>query len=373
MSFMVSFKDKVKSKGLVSTIAYYLSPANFRYHLNRIYKFFYLKMITFIDQKYFKERVERPFKKEFILHNVTWGRKYCDMLFGYCVPSLCQSGNLVALKNDGYEILFRLFVGQDDIDYARTTFKAEIERLEQFCRFEMVTLESMGLDTNSPDKGPLQQIPWVDSLRYANERGVKMFNLCADSVLGNWSLYNIAKAAEHKDVTISGHYARVDMKKVFDTDALKQIQEGGDLSNAELVQIALDCPHTYTSKSFAELDENMTYAAMSISQLNSNTYLVVHNQPSPFLLNPDERDIRYFSKREYNYIDKVWPRVKLKNSSMKLLSSSELFFILELTPDQEDMSKPGLKYNDVYKPRKLKNLWHYTNHSVVCTWKTPEV
>jgi len=106
----------------------------------------------------------------------------------------------------------------------------------------------------------------------------------------------------------------------------------GEISNAQLVSLSLKAPHQNLTDSFIDKEMNCSYiSGISIQKINSNIYTVTHRLPAIFLANFNKSDIKYFTRYSFNAWDHAWPSLLIKQRRYKVVGSSEVFFMTELT------------------------------------------
>lgn len=365
-----NFYNRLREKGIFYVLSYYLNVSYIRMMQLRVFELIRAYFINKIDHLYFSER-NFPYKerKALLFHNVTWGEAYFDMLFQYAIPSILQSENLPQLYNDGYKGLFYLYTKKSDIELLEKKYAKVIIELSKYLNFKVMALEDIIDGVNYADKGPLLHQTFLSSMRFCLDHEYSLINFCSDAVFANSSLFNIAKVAEGKNVTISAAHPRVSFESIMEHSDIKERFENLEtISSEELVDIAFKYPHNTIENSFDDNELNMTNEGLSIRKIG-NIYSVIHNLPSPYLLNFMEEDYKYFQNRIYNHIDKTWPRQLLKRNRLKLVASSDLFFMVELTLDTEERNMKEHKFNDYYRKKEDRNLWHFFANSFTTTWR----
>ena len=371
MQALENFLNRLFKKGPLFVFRHYCTFGYVAYHLRRLEVFLSNRRVNIFDRFLFKDRKRATtLRKAFVFHNVTWGQEHLDMLFRYAIPSVMQDGNIPTLKADGYRMKFFLYTNQSAIETVKETYASVIEKCSQYLDFEIFSFESIIGHVDLSDKGPLLQKTFTKSIKYCLDNECSLVNFCSDAFLGNESLYNLAKLSEGKDVTIAAAHPRVFYKEVIKEEAIKSVVfEDSVVSNETLVALAFKESNSRLSQLREEDDYSMSHLGLAVKKISEKTYSVVHSLPSPYFLNFTWEDYKFFRRRNYNNIDKTWPRKLLKENRLKIVGSSDVFFMIELTPSIEDRSISGNLYNDICMTRSNRHMWHYFANSVVTIWK----
>ena len=143
------------------------------------------------------------------------------------------------------------------------------------------------------------------------------------------------------------------------------------IENEELVSIAFKNLHMSFEKSNDSLQENNTHSGISWREINKDLYMVTHNMPALRLIQFTEKDLSILNeKNNFTLHDRGWPSFFMHDSRMKIISSSDIFFSIELTFDNTNL--PNLKDNLLYNDEILsdKNALHnYVANVTPITWR----
>lgn len=173
-----------------------------------------------------------------------------------------------------------------------------------------------------------------------------------------------------KNVSIASAHARVTMDVTNEPDIIAMSQSSSSIPNSKLVNYAFKHGLNTTNLAFEELDSNTTHDGIAIRKIDHNNYSIIHNLLSPLFIKYNQYDLYFFKTWPYNAMDKIWPRYLIKQNRYKIIGSSDLFFMLELSPEKEDsMPKANQKWNDLYSKPKHRNMLNYICNSVITHWR----
>ena len=263
-----------------------------------------------------------------------WG-DYVDMYHKYLLKSMMFENNLPRLASEGYKIEWHIYADTEPQYYNpfmifhQTNYHTMVGTLENFFR---------------ENKDNFCMVP------------------CPDLFIGDGSVYRGIKILENKPVDQCLYVAhpRVSLNKVRGLDITAK-------TNPELVDFAFRHSHKCLKESEDCLDPNLTWAALSWRRIDENNFAVIHNLPTPWILQITESDIEVFKKQDLGIIDRDFIK-KLKNENrIRLCGSSDLCFFFEITSDKHSPPlREGLRFNDV--PHYEEEGRNYLNSTVV-NWR----
>jgi hypothetical protein len=168
-----------------------------------------------------------------------------------------------------------------------------------------------------------------------------------DIIFSNGTVSNLVELSDGKGVSVSVAHPRVSI------DSLKK--NNIDISNLSkdglnMVKVALKCAHESLLQTDETNDLNSTTSGIATRQILSGL-AVIHNLPAVYLCSPIKDDLSFFKRRpSFNIIDKTWPHLLFRQSRLKVVGSSDIAFVIELTSDAEKkpIVESGMKYNDHY-------------------------
>ena len=92
--------------------------------------------------------------------------------------------------------------------------------------------------------------------------------------------------------------------------------------------------------SFKFAEENLTfntcYSGFSFRRLSKSIFAITSNMPSTFVVIPNKEDVKFFETAgSFNEWDRGWLSFLLKKNRVKFSGSSDLFFCVEITNENE--------------------------------------
>jgi hypothetical protein len=288
---------------------------------------------------------KRDVRKKDILYVFVpvWGKWHISLFFQYTMPSLMQSNNLPAVSKEK-KIIINFYT--QDLD--APTIHENMSNYANIYDY-YIYLESEFTDLGR-DKMANYLIHTLDKCVAEN---ALMLLALPDFFYSDYSVKNLVSLSECKGVSISVPHPRVSYECIQDKLTMYNgLKISGSVNSESLVERAILCKHMAIELCDELKDENHTYyGGISIRELTNNNLVVVHNLPAVLLISPIIDDILFFRRRvRFNDIDTIWPHMLLRQSRLKVVGSSDIAFMVELTKDSTD--KPpvtkGKKYNDQY-------------------------
>ncbi|HTX03614.1 MAG TPA: hypothetical protein VMD07_08020 [Candidatus Acidoferrales bacterium] len=290
-----------------------------------------------------------------------------------CLASLMQPDNLPWLVQNGIGVTLTVYTIERD----GAAVRAMLER----------TLEAAGLTgmldidvATAPDAALVNSLEMKRTIlvlefnRAVAEQAAMML-LAADCYFGNGSIRNIATYCRKPGVVAAAIHVRV--KRAEFQSLMHQYREkfgSSPISNAKLVDMGLRSQITAFSESNVDNDRNASAeTAISLREVAPDLTAVIQHMPSPFMFWPQQSDIYFFQTGAYgknwDAFDHIWPTQLIMQRRWKILASSDLFFLVELTDEAEQghlyPTEEGMRYNERFKHAELPHM--ILNESIVCT------
>lgn len=263
--------------------------------------------------------------KNIIVFTYVWGSfvLYYDKVL---MRSLFQSGNIPALLQQGYLIELRVYTQESDQLVVEAIIEKYQDTLPESGKVGLqVSLKSF----RSPLKFSLDNA-FFETMQLCVQSNAYFFSAFPDCFFGNHSMSNAVALAMGRNLCVLGLPFRVDDKKFL--NAIQQ--DSNEISNRKLVGLALKHPFKTILESFIGADVNASYfTGMTIQPITSDMFAVTFRIPSMHLASFTESDLNYFSKHTYENLDHGWPTLLLKQERCKIVGSSELFFLAEVTQE----------------------------------------
>lgn len=311
-----------------------------------------------INSIFISNRRNTKHKEKLFVFAPVWGEWHIDLFFKYTMPSLMQSGNLPSLSKQN-EIIFYIYTMDEDI------YKLDKEMKNRNYGYKFY----IHSESDFYDKGrQLMSNFLIHILKICVNENALMLLAQSDLIYSNNSVKNLVNLSEGKGVSIAVPHPRVSYECIKEVDFFDSPSHN-EVSSESLVKIALSCKHKAFELSDELLDINSTVDGISTHKIDELHMGVVHNLPSVYLFSPIKDDISYFKRRTtFNYIDTAWPSMLFRQSRLKVIASSKIAFVVELTKDADKRPRtlPNMKYNDQYLSSN-KSFCNYSN-VIINSW-----
>ena len=255
---------------------------------------------------------------------------YIDIFENVLLRSLKQSGNIPRLVAEGHELRYYIYTRNDH----------NISRIRSI-EIEGVQVEVFDFhDIDNHDL--LQKI-----IQQSIGQDARLLFMSPDYFIGNGSIYNLCKYTSKTNMCISALHMRVDFDKFLGAMGDKEI------SNPELVTIAMENLHKSWGEAFVDVaSNNAYYSGSSIQPIADKLWSVCFRIPTVFLAKFEQDDLRELS--QFDHWDWEWPAFLIENNRYKYIGSSDMFFAVELTKTKENI--PAIKHdgqwNDEFRVHK---------------------
>jgi hypothetical protein len=318
------------------------------------YRYFRVTLVfwQFLSKSLISNKRELGNRKSLYVWVPVWGDKHIEWFFKFTFPSLLQSDNLpLVSKNKKIKICF--YTKDNDYSIIDQRMKRHSSNYEY----------SITTDSNFKDKARDMMSNYLIHV-FSECINNEALWLCAmpDSIYSNGSVYNMVTLSDGKGVSIAVPPARVSFESVSKSNPELLI----DFNN--LTNIILEHPHQSLLSANEDEDTNSTLQGISTREVLSGLALV-HNLPAIFLGSPTKDDLSFFKRRpSFNIIDKVWPDMLYRQSRYKVVTSSDIATIVELTHDNDKQIKlsSNLRFNDFYPG--YPSFMNHSN-SIVGLWR----
>ena len=259
------------------------------------------------------------------------------------VRSLMQPGNLPGLRADGVDTRLQLYTLDHHMDQLQEVVRRT--RLEQVVAVEVsCTKPGITLATSTGSEINYKFLDFHIGLCLRQKR--KMVLCSPDMFFANGSLSNLARVRTDPGVCLGGMYLRV-VEQTFEP-ALQGVEL--PMSSEQLGSMALEHLHPSSLDGrVGPAEVNSYYTGFSIQALGGAVYSVSFRTPTLFLLDLRESDqtfIRGF--RDFRSFDSIWPSKLADENRLKILSSNDVCFYVELTPVKKGAFLQRGQPNDTY-------------------------
>ncbi len=284
------------------------------------------------------------------LLSMVWG-KHLELFEKVLLRSLFQPNNLPKILASGREIEMMLMTPERDRDQA-------ISLLEKAAQQHPIDCS------------------WVNGVQLADGVVAAMCSCLVDNALlmltppdtffADGSLSNLVTFHGDRDgMCVSGFHVRVLEQEFLDWVNLvwsKCSPDSLDISSDNLVDIAFRYAHP--SFKLANIDSpinNSRHGGIYIQKVSEGLWTITHRLPTVYLASVTVKDKdRFAERRQFNEWDWAWPARLQLDKRYKCLTSSDLFFAVELT--HADRNIPKDSNNDQLVDEFTLRDYHYDNN-----------
>lgn len=288
-----------------------------------------------------------------------WGVAEFEMVLA---PSLLQPNNLPWLLQNGYDVQFTVFTVQRDAQRVKDTIERAFSPLKGLGGRFMATVGVIdGIEENAAN---LKRAAFMIEFENAVAEEAPVVLTSADVFFGDAAIRNIVTYCRKPGVVAAGIHLRV-QREPFLSLLHRHREAFGDrpVSNAKLVDICMQTLIGALEASNVDRDVNASAStAVSIRNIRPDLFTLVHHLPTQVMVWPNESDLHFLFGRVGGrdafdniwLIDNLWPEKLIAEGRWRLLASSDLFFMVELTPaDEEHRSHShapaaNMLYNEQY-------------------------
>jgi hypothetical protein len=148
------------------------------------------------------------------------------------------------------------------------------------------------------------------------------------------------------------------------------MQEVGIVECCDMVNMAFDHLTFDWRNAYDHVSPNTTHRGISWRKLDETTFCVTHNMPPVVLTQYFEQDRGFLNEPgNFTTFDRGWQSILLKEGRLKVIPSSDMFFSVELTPDE------GVEYpmfdNQLYNDqiREPECVHNFSCNSFFTIWR----
>lgn len=274
-------------------------------------------------------------KKKVVFYTLAWG-DLLDIYFKYTLPSILHKSNYMRLKEDGFDLHFMLYT-IDESEFIQKKYKTQIKKVvtNQF--------EIRKFNKDSDLVPVIANKSLKEILKYCLDSQSIMFMAPPDTIFANSSIYNSISFAYFKKKSFASAHPRINTKFLND---FKEYPDNG-FDSTEMVNFAFRNSHSNFKLANEKLNLNTVHAGISYREISKNLFAITSNMPTTFVVIPTLEDIKFFkTSGSFNDWDRGWLSTLLKKNRVKISGSSDMFFCIEITND-----------NQILKPKKVKYPW----------------
>lgn len=329
-----------------------------------------------IDRMYFKEHggVGKE-KRKIIFHSTVWGSDFLHSFLSYTVPSLLQEGNIPTLARYGYELRLFIYTHPQEYEEIAVQYETCLARLREYVTVSVIPLDGLKAGWWRDDYWHYVTSALIDQINRCIAEDAMMFDTRPDTIYGNRSITNAVDIVKGKNVCLAASHPRVSKESILQSGVFAGLRSmEKSFENDELVDLAFKHGHQSLLDSFDNEDSNVTYNGLSIRKIYDSMYTVIYNLPMVWLCNFVIDDLNYFESPGPYWDDRWdhrWPRLLLRQNRLKVTGSSDLFFCVDLTADDDRqmVKKKGFLNNDKFQARSSRYLNNYVFNSFSSVWR----
>jgi hypothetical protein len=246
----------------------------------------------------------------------TAGGKFVDWYKSYTLPSL--SYDIERLRNGGYTV-----------ELVHNGFSIEEDKHQQRSTVEVQTLLLTGL------RNIIQKTIDEDAL---------FFMAPPDQIYSIGTLYNSVMIGDNQKYACCVAIPHTRINPIMDKLPTAPI------SSPNLATIAIQLGHSSFLNSFDNVDNNCTWAGISIKKLNDKLYAISHCLPTICLAKFTPGDLSFWQTcLEFSAWDRGWLSSVFNQDRLKVIGSSDIGCYVEITdPNITPLCRPGLLHNEAY-------------------------
>ncbi len=296
-----------------------------------------------------------------------WGDKFYKYFLDYCLPSLMQEGNLLWLIKQ-YNVEFDLYY-RKNIKTLKNDKNINYLVNKTSCKVNFIDCEKI---FEKSEKSPMLII-FKSHIEKSLINKSLSIQILADLVYSKDSFKNLLSTIHGKNYCYTFTHARVDnktsVKSLLKHYRKKRMYNIIDINSKKLVSLA--SKNLTESMKFQDdkLEKNLTHTGVSYRKINKK-FVTVVNILHPYICNFEPEDLDYFNNMKlFTETDRAFPSYLFMKSRLKVITSSNILFAVELT-DNNKVKKNQL-VKQLYNDQKLNqhNIAAYIFNSIVNVWE----
>jgi len=298
------------------------------------------------------------------LFTVAWGN-YINLFLRYSLPSLLQDDNLVWVKNN-YNVKIDFYTDKNYL-WFKENYPEMISIFDEY-NFEFKNVNEF-LNKGERLSPNVYINCYKDQIKKSINNNTTCMPINPDMVYANASLKNIMLINRGKNFCYSYIHPRVNMK-----DSMTLLEKFRDdkgvisIDSKKLVRLAMENLHHNDKFANDELDINITTRGKSWRKIDEKTFIVVNTSINPQIYNFIPKDLKYINNlTKLSEFDRELPNYFLGESRLRFITSSDIYFAIELTDEEENKVDPvSNKYND--QPEIPSSHGEFAGSAALLTW-----
>lgn len=287
------------------------------------------------------------------IYTAVWGDKYIDLFEKTIIRSFGWGKNKHALQNE--KVIWSLH-----------TKKEDSVRLIHACKrigiedFEITELHEDMFKPHA-DQGAVLLKQFIEEIRRCLETRSKLLLAPPDSIFGDGTLESLFHAGTQEYTCIAVPHPRV-TPSIFEYPSEFCPSLKAELDNSTLVKCAFENLHRTWSEAQIGFDKINSYVGgVAWRRIGPNLYSVQHRLPTNYLIHFHPSDLEFFEKQiVFGSIDHIWPSKLIKEERERVVGSSDVAFICEVTDPKQNIPP-----NYPYMKNEPDRFWRNAPHNQV--------
>lgn len=286
------------------------------------------------------------------IYTAVWG-KHLDLFENTIIRSFSWPKNKRALLNE-------------NVTWSFHTRRADSVRLIQLGKrlglenFE-VTEFNRDPDTPGLDVGNVLLEQFLTEIKRCLDTNSRLLIAPPDSIFGDGTLEALFRAGNQEHICVAVAHPRV-LPSIFEYPSELCPSLGGPMSNHDLVRESFKNLHkTWSEAEVGNEKINSYVGGVCWRRVGDNLYSVQHRLPTNYLLHFTQTDLVFFSQQiVFGAIDHLWPTKLIKEERERVIGSSDVAFICEVTEPHQNVPP-----NYPYIKKEPDKFWRNAPHNAV--------
>ena len=284
------------------------------------------------------------------IYTAVWGKKYLELFEKTIIRSFRWPLNNKALLNE-------------NVTWSLHTNKKDAARLIQVCKrtgvenYEITELPTE-LEGGHPDIGAILLGQFKAEISRCLETNSRLLISPPDSIFGDGTISSLFNMGSQEGVCVAVPHPRA-LPTIFDYPSRLCESLKDTLTNAELVTEVWNHLHKTWSEAEVGYDKINSYVGgVCWRKISKGLYSVQHRLPTNYLMHFIPSDLQFFEQQIcFGAIDHLWPSKLIKEERERVIGSSDVAFICEITESNQNVP-PSYPYVKKEPDRFWRNAPH---------------
>jgi len=187
----------------------------------------------------------------------------------------------------------------------------------------------------------------VIHLQESIKRNAIWFWVCSDEIITDGAVTNLVSMVDSDDCCIATPVFRVEKKKFLNEF------KNNDNTKKNVLELSFKYFYSDIVDSFKDSNNNVSWTSGISIEKTGQGYLATNTLPSVYCAKIIQSDIDYYKKNRANIYDHLWPSKLLVERRLRVVSSSDICFVVELTDFES-----GKFYNGKFHTLERLEEWH---------------